>query len=175
MSQDLESLALTVFWACEADSDFIITVDDSGGLGISQILKHLSLQSRFWPPRRSHNTLTPAPTSIQRVSRRVHRDGRVDEAPIAAAGEVVKRAGHVAGFRPRQVGGVRENVQRHVRGAEDFATIPVRSHEAKKPIQLGHCCALRCRSLGAGQGTGSWEDPAIHAPPIVEQVADSDL
>jgi hypothetical protein len=29
----------------KADSDFIITVDDSGGLGISQILKHLSLSS----------------------------------------------------------------------------------------------------------------------------------
>jgi hypothetical protein len=32
----------------EADSDFIITVDDSGGLGISQILKHLSLSSRYF-------------------------------------------------------------------------------------------------------------------------------
>jgi hypothetical protein len=30
----------------EADSDFIIAVDDSGRLGISQVLKHLSLSSR---------------------------------------------------------------------------------------------------------------------------------
>jgi hypothetical protein len=30
----------------KADSDFIVTVDDGRGLGISQVLQHLSLSSR---------------------------------------------------------------------------------------------------------------------------------
>ena len=159
----------------EPDCDFIVTVDDGRGLGISQILQHLSLSSRdFGRPEGPTIFRLLHRRAYNGYARRVHRDGRVDEARIAAAGEVVKRAGYTAGFGPRQVGGVGEDVQEHVRRSKDLAPIPVCRHKAKKPIQLGHG-ALRGRSLDAGQGTGCRKDPAIHAPPIIEQVPDGDL
>jgi hypothetical protein len=47
-------------------------------------------------------------------------------------------------------------------------------HEAEKPVQLQHR-PLRRSGEDAGKGTGSREDPTIHTPPIVEQIADGNL
>jgi hypothetical protein len=47
-------------------------------------------------------------------------------------------------------------------------------HEAEKPVQLQHR-SLRRSGEDAGKGTGSRENPTIHTPPIVEQIADGNL
>jgi hypothetical protein len=57
---------------------------------------------------------------------------------------------------------------------EDLPAVAVSGHEAEESFQLHHG-PLRRGGEDSGEGTGSREDPTIHTPPIVEQIADGNL
>jgi hypothetical protein len=86
----------------------------------------------------------------------------------------MERPSYAPGFRPREVGGVGQDIQQHVGRVKYLPAVAVSGHEAEEPLQLHHG-PLRRGGEDAGEGTGGGEDPTIHTPPIVEQIADSNL
>ncbi len=76
--------------------------------------------------------------------------------------------------RPRQIRSVGEDVEQHIGRAENLTAVPMGGHEAEEPLQVQHR-PLRSGCEDACQGTGGREDPTIHTPPIVEQIADGNL
>ncbi len=86
----------------------------------------------------------------------------------------MERPAYASGFRPREVGGVGEDVQQHVGRVKNLSAVSMGDHEAEDPLQLHHGPLRRCGE-DAGQGTSGREDPTIHTPPIVEQIADGNL
>ncbi len=103
----------------------------------------------------------------------MHRDGRV-EVRVMATREMVERAIRTAGLRPRQIRSVGEDVEQHIGRAENLSAVPMGGHEAEEPLQVQHR-PLHSGGEDACQGTGGREDPTIHTPPIVEQIADDNL
>ena len=53
---------------------------------------------------------------------------------------------------------------------KNLSAVPMGGHKAEEPLQLHHG-PLRRGGEDTGKGTGSREDPTIHTPPIVEQIA----
>ena len=104
----------------------------------------------------------------------MHGKRRVDEIRVGGTREVMEGACNAPGLRPREVGGIGEDLEQHVGRVEDLPPVSMGGHEAEKPIQLQHR-PLRRSGEDAGKGTGSREDPTIHTPPIVEQIADGNL
>ena len=86
----------------------------------------------------------------------------------------MERASYTPGFGPREVGGIGENIEQHVGRVKYLSAVPMGGHEAEEPLQLHHG-PLRRSGEDAGKGTGGREDPTIHTPPIVEQIADGNL
>ena len=100
--------------------------------------------------------------------------GRVDEVGVVDASEVMERASYTPGFGPREVGGIGQNIQQHVGRVKNLSAVPMGGHEAEEPLQI-HNRPLRRRGKDACQGAGGREDPTIHTPLLVEQIADGNL
>ncbi len=58
--------------------------------------------------------------------------------------------------------------------AASFVAVSMSGHEAEESLQRHHGLLHRCGE-DAGEGTGGGEDPTIHTPPIVEQIAYANL
>ncbi len=83
----------------------------------------------------------------------------------AAETEVVVRPRDTASPRPRQVRGIREDGETHIRGAEDARAMPVDRDETKKTFEPFKD-AERSDGLLASKSTGGWQDAGINAPTI---------
>ena len=79
--------------------------------------------------------------------------------------EVVKRARDAAGARAREIGGIGEKRQQHIRSMKDYLTLVMAGDEAKEALQPFHSAERRCGLL-ARLGTGSLEDPRLECPYI---------
>ncbi len=84
----------------------------------------------------------------------------------AAETEVVVRPRDTASPRPRQVRGIREDGETHIRGAENARAMPVDRDEAKKMFEPFKGAELS-NGLLASESTGGRQDAGINAPAIV--------
>jgi hypothetical protein len=100
----------------------------------------------------------------------VGEDGYVDEGGVGDSAEVVEGAHDTRGVGARQEGGIGENVQDHVRGAENLSPIAVSRDIAQQTAELGHGVD-RGAKLGAGKVASGGQDPPVDAPAIVQQIA----
>ncbi len=80
---------------------------------------------------------------------------------------MVKGAHDTRGVGARQEGGIRENVEDHIGGAENLAPIAVSRDIAQQTVELGHGVEGGA-GLGAGEVAGGGEDPPVDTPAIVQ-------
>ncbi len=88
--------------------------------------------------------------------------------------QVVERPSDAASASARQIRGLREDSQDHVRGVEDSMPIPMRRDKAQETVQAFHRAQCRNR-LFACEGTGGRQDAGVHQTAIVEEVANGHL
>ena len=87
---------------------------------------------------------------------------------------MMKGARDATGARARKIGGIGENRQDHVRRMKDNLTEAMARDETKEALQPFHG-AERRRGLLAGEGASRLEDPRVHQPSVIHQVANGDL
>ena len=166
----------------ECDSTLVVAIDESGLLGVAEVVQDTAL--RVGDPQRRKETRVLCLLDC----RADHRDesGVAGQWPIdevqrvgvepGVRGEAKKMegAGDGARTRPRQVRGVREDRQHHVGRPINPGAVAMRRDVSEEPVQLLEGSESSCGLL-AGQRTRCRQNPGVHRPPVVQEVPDSDL